>query len=178
MAWLFPYGGGVFRFFNEIDEDEQEEIQEELIDCQKATLGSKREAMRRVEEFRAALERTCIDYLGIVDRAASLEKTADAVEEQLARRLRQARVDGAAAFAHKLIVGDEMLAPHLRPTGGDILGLVSARMVRDGAQVLRKIDPAALFAKVGVRVERDFRRWRQLYLDAADAGNVLLVGVC
>ena len=71
--------------------------------------------------------------------------------------------------------GDEELGRNARARHEDILGLISARLVREGAEVLNGLDATALFVKDGGWEEhhlRDFLHWRQLFQDAAAQGDV------
>jgi hypothetical protein len=90
MAALFPYGSGIFRFFEEksIDPEEQEEILANTIERHGYALGTKAEARRWIDAFRAELEQTRSFYPGIEMRCASLEKTSALVEERLLQKSR------------------------------------------------------------------------------------------
>jgi hypothetical protein len=56
MAALFPYGCGIFYFFDEIDPEENEEILEWVIESRREALGPEPEARRWIDAFRQELE--------------------------------------------------------------------------------------------------------------------------
>jgi hypothetical protein len=181
MAFLFPYGRGIFHFFDDKGIEEREEILDEVIDRHGEVLGPEPEARRRIDEFRLELDRTRSAYAGVERRRCSLEKTSRLVEERLLRELKRLRGEGAEGFLRGLMFGDQALSRNLGLSGEDVLGLVSPPLVREAAQVLDGLDAEALFARDGGWEEyhlNDFQRWRQLYRNAAAGGEALLVGVC
>ncbi len=193
MAALFPYGNGVFFFFGELEADERDEILESMIQHSRSRLGPEPEARRLIEEFRLELERTRLDYPGVELREGSLEKTFVLVEERLKEALKPVRSD-AEEFVSKLIHGDGRLGG---PGKDDIermmreedyvtlsqemensVGVISAPLVQEGAQVLNGLDALHLFYNDRVYEFDSFQRWHRLYQETAAAGEVLLVGVC
>jgi len=193
MAALFPYGNGVFFFFNGLEADEREEILEDVIARAQKRLGPEPNARRLIEEFRQELERTRLEYPGVEHRCGSLEKTSHLVEERLREALKPIRSD-AEKFVGKLLFGDRTLgAPDeeyieaLQQKGDykalgeemeNTVGLVSAPLVQEGAQVLSGLEEEHLFINDCVGPFLSFQRWRRLYQDAAAGGEALLVGVC
>jgi hypothetical protein len=177
LAALFPYGSGLFHLLA-CDPDEADEIIEEAIERHEAVLGSEPKARRRVEEFLEAVERTREEFPGIEDRTASLEKCSFDVEARLTRRLSMV-VKDSPEFVRKLICGDQMLAPRLRPEGEDILGVVTRPLIRRAAGLLKPLPPHRLFGPDGWEgwCRNEYRRWRRLYLEAAERSEILLVGV-
>jgi hypothetical protein len=178
MASLFPYGGGIFRF-SEIEPEGVEEILDDVVQRQRAALGPGPAARRRIAEFLAELERTRAEFPGIERRTAMLEKCSPEIEERLIRALQHVRTDAAELTRHVLF-GDKELAAHLRQPGEDILGLVSLPVVREGAAALERLRPEELFPSGEGREEwyRDnYLRWRQVYREAAEHAEELLVGV-
>ena len=105
MAALFHYGAGVFYFFDELEDDEREEILKSVIKHRQERLGPKREARRLIEEFRQELARTRLDYPGVARRRGSLDKTSFLVAERLTHALKPGRKYGE-KFVDKLIYGD------------------------------------------------------------------------
>jgi hypothetical protein len=178
MAYLFPYGCGIYRF-SEIEPEEREEIFEDVIDRHRAALGPEPEARRRISEFLAEVERTRAEFPGIERRRATLEKCSSDIEERLKQALEKVRTD-AAELTRNLMFGDELLAAHLRQPGEDIPGLVSLPVVREGAAALELLKPEALFPS-GDDWQKwcrdNYGWWRQAYLEAAEHAEEILVGV-
>lgn len=193
MADLFPYGCGVFFFFDEIDEDEREEILESVIEHGQSRLGPEPEARRSIEEFRQELAQTRLHYPGVEHREGSLEKTFVLIEERLKEGLKAVRSD-AEEFVSKLIYGDRTLGgpekdeiERMRRDGDyaalsremrDTVGVISAPLVQEGAQALNGLDALVLFGNDHVWDFESFQRWHRLYQESAAAGDALLVGVC
>jgi hypothetical protein len=181
MAALFSYGRGIFYFFDEISPEERHEILEQVIESRRSALGPEPEARRSIAEFRQELDRTRSAWPGVERRATSLEKTSQFVEERLVRELKRIRGRDAARFVQGLMFGDQELGRDMGLLDHDILGLASPSLVREGAEVLNGLDDEDLFAKdVGWEEYHlnDFQNWRRLYREAAEQGEVLLVGVC
>ncbi|MEH1814855.1 MAG: hypothetical protein V7K26_24695 [Nostoc sp.] len=170
---LFPYGCGIFRFF-EIDPEEINEILEDVIETHQETFGSELEADRVISELRFELRLTRQAYLGIEDRRASLEKTSVEIEKRLSQELSRRKFANADEIVEKLMFGNRTLAPMLSTE--ESLGLISRELVSEGASIFRQIDPETLFAKDESCFE-DFERWRNLYLLAAEKNEEILVAV-
>ncbi|OYD97232.1 hypothetical protein CDG77_07710 [Nostoc sp. 'Peltigera membranacea cyanobiont' 213] len=171
---LFPYGCGIFRFF-EIDPEEVNEILEDFIETHQETFGSELEADRVISELRFELRLTRQAYPGIEDRTALLEKTSVDIGERLSQELSRRNVANADEIVDKLMFGDKTLAPTLLSTE-ESLGLISYELVSEGASIFRQIDPETLFARDESCFE-DFERWRNLYLLAAEKNEEILVAV-
>jgi hypothetical protein len=76
--------------------------------------------------------------------------------------------------------GERQLAPYLRPPEEDVLSIVSLPLIKEGAGVLQSLEPEILFDREGDWEEwcrNDYRRWRQLYLSAAERAEEVVVGV-
>jgi hypothetical protein len=176
MVSLFPYGCGIFRFF-EIEPEEVNEILEEVIEAHQDTF-SDLEAEQIIAEFRSELRRTREAYPGIEDRSTSLEKSSTEIEERLTQELLRRQIENANEIVEKLICGDQVFAPNLLPEA-ESLGLISRELVIEGARILRQIDPEALFNDEGE--DRwcidEFSQWRDLYLSADEKNEEILVGV-
>ncbi|MEH2151206.1 hypothetical protein [Nostoc sp.] len=175
---LFPYGCGIFRFF-EIEPEEINEILEDVIETHQETFGSELDADRIIAEFRSELRLTRQAYPGIEDRRASLEKTSAEIGERLLQELSRRKVANADEIVEKLMFGDQTLAPTLLSTG-ESLGLISRELVSEGASIFRQIHPETLFARDEGRQGwclDHLERWRNLYLSAAENNEEILVGV-
>ncbi len=167
------YGCGAFQFF-EIEADEMEEILEDAFERYREILGPEPEARQRVAEYRAKLARTRAAFPGVEFRTASLEQFSQEVRERLKRELARTRGD-AAEFADKLLFGEGRLAPHLGLPEGDSLSVLSVPVVREGAAVLKRIDPVILFPENWHRENFDY--WRQLYLEADGKSEAIVTGI-
>ncbi|MEH2201345.1 hypothetical protein [Nostoc sp.] len=171
---LFPYGCGIFRFF-EIDPEEVNEILEDVIETHQETFGSELEADRVIAELRSELRLTRQAYPGIEDRIALLEKTSVEIEKRLSQELSRRKFANADEIVEKLMFGDRTLAPTLLSIE-ESLGLISCELVSEGASIFRQIDPETLFARDESCFE-DFEQWRNLYLLAAEKNEEILVAV-
>lgn len=190
MTELFPCGNGIFHFFEEIDPREREEILDEVTSRCLEVFGSKSDAKHWIEKYRHELQRTRLAYPGIENRDWSLENSFDLIEERLLAELLRLHVEDAAQLVSKLIFGErELYSDSYRGETG--LSMISAPLVRQGSQILNGLDIEALFPEArGVPVDdilslqsppwqmRDFLHWRGLFREAAEAEDVLVVGVC
>ncbi|MEH2144953.1 hypothetical protein [Nostoc sp.] len=170
---LFPYGCGIFRFF-EIEPEEINEILEDVIETHQETFGSQLEADWVVAELRSELRLTRQAYPGIEDRTALLEKTSVEIEKRLSQELSRRKVANADEIVEKLMFGDQTLAPMLSTE--ESLGLISRELVSEGANIFRQIDSETLFTRDEWYFD-DFKQWRDLYLSAAEKNEEILVGV-
>jgi hypothetical protein len=187
MGSLFPYGRGVFFFFDEIAAPEREGILQEVISGQENVLGPQSEARRLIEEFRLELERTRLAYPGVEHRQCSLEKTSFLVEERLPQALKHVRED-ATAFVGRLLYGDQVHGAlksegvKLEEFSNDPAFLcgnfVSPSLVKEGAHALSALDAKALFINDSVWQLQSFQRWHTVYGEAAAHGEALCGGVC
>ncbi len=181
MAALFPYGRGVFFFFDEIEAGERERILERAILERRSRLGPEPEARRTIEEFREELERTRLAYPGVEHRRCCLEYTCFLIEKRLAEALKPAG-RGADKFVRDLIYGDLVLGKSgasdiesIMQDRGNTVSVVSPALVQEGAEVLCGHGAERVFASVW-QLE-SFHAWRQLYQEAAAEGEAVLVGV-
>ncbi len=174
VAYLFPYGCGIFRFF-EIEPEEIDEILEDFIETHQEIFGSELEADRVIAQLRSELRLTRQAYPGIEDRRASLEKSSAEIKERLSQELSRIKIANADEIVDKLMFGDQTLAPTLLSTE-ESLGLISRELVSEGASIFRQIDPETLFTRNEWCFE-DFERWRNLYLLAAEKNEEILVAV-
>jgi hypothetical protein len=174
MANLFHFGRGIFYFFDENELEEREEILDNVV-------GQDPEDRRWLDDFRRELDQTRLAYPGIERRTATLEKTSRLLEKRLVRELQRSRGTDAEAFVRSLMFGDRVFGREMSLSNDEMLGLVSAHLVQQGAKVLGQLDPESLFVKDGGWEDyhlHSFIHWRQLYFDAARGGEVLFVGVC
>lgn len=179
MVDLFPYGCGIFRFF-EIEHDEVEEILEWVIESHQDTLGSEPEARCWINEFQFELERTRNLYPGIEDRTALLEKSANEIEKRLVQELTKRQGEDATSVVSQLMFGDQTLASHLVTPEEETLGLVSLPLVQEGARILQQVEPETLFTRDEGWQEwymEHFQEWRELYFAAAENQEEILVGL-
>jgi hypothetical protein len=178
MGYLFPFGSGIYRF-SEIEPHEAEEILGDVAEGHRAVLGPEPEAHQRIAEFLAELERTRAQFPGIEGRTAMLEKCSAEIEERLTQSLQNVCID-AAEFTRQVMFGDKLFAAHLHQPEEEILGLVSLSVVREAAAALAPLKPEELFQS-GVDLEEwcrdNYKSWRQLYLEAAEHSEEILVGV-
>lgn len=180
VATLFHCGGEIFQFF-EIEPDEVDylEILDEVIEEYQDVFGDEFEADRWVGEFRDEMRRTRKAYPGIEHRRAMFEKSASEIEARLTQPSIKTQGKDCSEIIRKLIFGDRDFVPDLVPSGY-WLGLVPRSLVQEGAKLFQGIDPDTLFteAEDQDRWYRDqFKWWRDLYLEAAEKNEVILIAV-
>jgi hypothetical protein len=192
MTELFPYGNGVFNFFEDINPWDQIEILDNEIKRCPEVFCSTSEAQYWIEEYRLELDQTRLSYPGIENRNWTLERSCSLIEERLLAELLRLCVEDAETLTNKLIFGDQILYTdsYHGVTG---LSLISARLVQHGSRIMSQMDIDALFPEArGADIDdaseeglrwplgqmRDFQRWRRLYSEAAEAGELLMVGAC
>jgi hypothetical protein len=174
---LFPYGSGVFDYLSS-EPASAEETLNAVLQRLADTLAPEPEKRQQLTEFLAEVERTRAEHPGIESQTAALEKCSLDVEDRLARRLANRR-RGASQWVKKLIFGDQSLAAPTVPEVNQILGVVSQKLVREGARALKPLPPYTLFRRDGWEgwCRDNYRRWRRLYMVAAAKAEVILVGV-
>lgn len=173
---LFPYGNGIFRFF-EIEPAEVDEILNDVTEEHQNILGSKSEATVWIEQFQEEIRRTCAAYPGIEDRSTMLE-SATRIEQRLSQKLVEQQVENASEI-RSLIDGVQDFAPHLSSSDYEFrMMFVPLSLVREGARLLQEVDPNTLFTEQEDegRYYRDQFMWlRNLYLEAAEKNEEILV---
>lgn len=172
---LFPYGNGIFHIF-EIDQEELDEILDDIVDNE--IFNSRADVDRYLEELRIELDRANTAYSGLADRNAYLEKIHNVIEQLLSQELETRQLDNYLDYIEKLLYGDQQLVP-LYGEYEDELLLVPSKLVQDGTQMLKQIEPA-LFEITGYSDEYymdQFQWWKQFYLSAAENGEAVIVSV-
>ena len=173
--FLFPYGNGIFHIFD-IDKEELDEILDEIAEyCE--VFDSRADVDQCLNELRMELERANISYPGLADRNAYLEKIQKVIEERLSQELKRRQLDNHLDYVEKLLYGNQALAPFYAEYKAQAL-LVPSSVVRDSMQMLKEIDPEALF-EVAEDPHRyyleEFRWWREFYLEVAEKGEAAIV---
>jgi hypothetical protein len=129
-----------------------------------------------VADFREALRTAWRDYPKIVRNTAILEKSFDVVRDTLEEELSRRKIEDAEVIVYDLLYGDSSLGED-----EEIFGLTTREAVKQGASVLRQIEPEALFPGGDDGEEgwywENFRDWREFYLDADDLGAEVLMRV-
>jgi hypothetical protein len=178
---LFIYGNGIFRFFED-PLGEVKDILEGVIAAHPDVFGSPDQANQIIADFRAELSRTRQSYPGIEDRRAMIEKSVDAIETCLIQQVTEQRMQNAEEMVEKLLFGNQSLAPHLLTSEDEPLGLISRDLVREGAKLLRLVNPDTLYTG-DPRWNGDewwldhLKDWRELYLVADELNEEILVGI-
>ncbi len=176
VASLFPYGCGIFRFF-EIEPEEIDEILENVIEIHQEVFESKLEAERAIAELRSQLTLTRQAFPGIEDRTAMLEKSSEEIEKRLTLELSRKQVANAEEFVEKLLLGDRTFAPDLLSPEDETLGLISRELVREGASLFQQIVPKTMFAENEDWYFEQLQELKDLYLAADEHNEVILVGL-
>lgn len=172
---LFHYGRGIFHIL-QLDQDELNEILDWIASEQ--PFSSRLVVQQVMNELCASLERTKALHLGVAEQTAHLEKSQNRIQEGLSQELKRIELDTASVLMEKLLYGNEVLAPEFFESHDDQLYLVPPKVVKEGAKVLREIDPKNLFGGEG-KCERDdrkdFEQWKAFYLEAAERDEAVLV---
>ncbi len=176
VDFVFTDGGGIFRFF-EIDPQEIDDGFENVVRGYPKIFKSQLELDRVIADLRSLLTLTRQAFPGIEDRTATLEKSWQEIEERLVQKLSRKQVANAEEFVQKLLEGDRTFAPNLLLPGEyESLRLISRELVREGASIFRQIDPKTLFTENEDWYLDDLEDLKQLYLDADEHNEVILVG--
>ena len=176
VASLFPYGCGIFCFF-EIEPEEIDEIIENVIEIHQEVFESKLEAERAIAELRSQLTLTRQAFPGIEDRTAMLEKSSEEIEKRLTLELSRRQVAKADEIVQKLLLGDRTFAPDLLSPEDETLGLISRELVREGASIFQQIVPKTMFAENEDWCLEQLQELKDLYLAADEHSEVILVGL-
>lgn len=172
---LFPYGNGIFHI-SQLDKDELNEILDWIASQQ--PFSSRLVVQRVMNELCASLEQTKASHSGVAEQTAYLEKSQNRIQERLSQELKRIELDIARELMEKLLYGSEVLAPEFFESHDDQLYLVPPNVVKEGAKVLREIDPRSLFGGEGERERydcKDFEQWKAFYLEAAEREEAVLV---
>lgn len=177
-CFIFADGFGIFDFF-EIEPEDINETLENMFEVYPQLFESKLEVDRVVAELRSELTLTRQAFPGIEDRTAILEKTSAEIEQRLVQELSSKQVANAKGIVQKLLEGDRLFAPDLfLAEENESLGLISRKLVREGASLFQQINPKTLFAEDEEWHLDDLENLKDLYLAADENNEVILVGVC
>jgi hypothetical protein len=177
---LFPYSYGIFyvSIWQREDDGSLDEILEGVAEY-KEIFNSRSEVDRCFKELCAELEQANKLYPGLEDRGIYLEKIQSVFEERLVRELKSRQLDRLLPYVEKLLYGDRPFG--FEPQDTDLY-IVSSSIVREGVQILRQVEPEALFnAAIAPKEENALERfewWRDFYLEAADKGEAVLIEFC
>jgi len=176
VSFIFSDGFGIFHFF-EIAPEDIEEILENIVDVYPEVFKSKLDIEMIVAELQSELKLTRQTAPGIDYRTAMLEKSSEAIKQRLVQELSRKQVANAEDVVQKLLFGDRTFAPDLLSPEEETLGLISRELVREGASIFRQIDPKTLFAENEDWYFEQLEELKQLYLDADEHNEVILVGL-
>jgi hypothetical protein len=176
---LFSYGNGIFRFF-EIDPEEIDEILEGVIETHQDVFDSTGKAEQIVAEFRFELDKTRQAHPGIENRTAMIEQSVDEIEKCLVQQFKARQIQNPEEIVERLLFGDQSLSPDLLTEEDEPLGIISRELVREGASLLRQINPETLYtgdAKWDEWGLEHLKHWRELYFVADKIDEAILVGM-
>jgi len=176
FTMLFPNGNGIFHI-SQLDQDELNEILDDW-NASQQLFSSHLVVQQVMKELCASLEQTKALHSGVAERTAHLEKTDNIIQVRLLQELKRIGLDTASELMEKLLYGSEVLAPGFFESHDDQLYLVPPKVVKEGAKVLREIDPRNLFVDEGEREQdyrKDFLQWKAFYLEAAERNEAVLV---
>jgi len=182
---LFPYSYGIFYIlvWKHEDDGSLDEILDGVAESEEI-FNSRAEVDRCFDELCAELERANTLYPGLEDRGIYLEKIQSVFEERLVRELKSRQLNNLLPYVEKLLYGDRPFGFEPQ-NGSDLysdLYIVPSSIVREGGQILRDVEPAALFNVAIAPKEADelarFRWWRDFYLEAAEKVEAVAIQFC
>lgn len=176
---LFSYGNGIFSFF-EMDSGEIDEILKGVIEAHQDVFDSTGKAEQVVAEFRSELDQIRQAYPGIEDRTAMIEQSVDEIEKCLVQQFKERQIQNPDEIVERLLFGDQSLAPDLLTEEDEPLGIISRELVREGASLLRRINPETLYTGDARWDEwglEHLNYWRELYFVADKMNEAILVGM-
>ena len=122
---------------------------------------------------------TCKKFSGIEGRRASLEKTGEVIESRLSDEFH--RRNFPEYLLSSMLYGDGRFDENLWTTEDNSLNLISRETVREGVNILRQIDPQDLLETLEDGFDEacleDFAQWRNLYIEADENGDEILMDV-
>jgi hypothetical protein len=190
FARLFLYGGGPFAPRN-LTFDDLSDLLDDLA-RHSEVFESRRQAEETARQLFDLVNRAIVRYPGLENRRAYLDKAHTWIKERLLGEIkaRGHRDRAGEPLVERLIHGCEGFprpnpAP-LLPIFGDEappdlgpllpLSVVPPPVVREGAEFLREFAPDDLFEDPDHFLREDYGPWRKLYLEAAERGELILIG--
>jgi hypothetical protein len=170
-ANLFYEEGAVFDLFQDDPEAFNDFIEATSEDYPNLFCGTELETSLLIDDFREAMQVTCLDYPQIVDLDCSIGGFE--FDERLKEELLRRNFNNAEQIVGNLLNGDEEIEfPDniILP-----LSLISREAIRKGAAALRQIELEILFPSGDNNKEcLDFKEWREFCLLAADLNTAAL----
>lgn len=182
MFYLLPYSADLYDF-RALGPTEAEEIIEDTLERSQPLLGEN--PSLKIDAFFAEISKIRVNHPGIEHRRAMLEQCDTAIRCSLIQALEQEYED-ATELVKEIMHGDGVLHPDLRQPGRrkqpweDTIGLISAPLVRRGADILKAIPPSILFPSnqdMDRWYRENYQRWQKAYIAAAENKECLLVRV-
>jgi hypothetical protein len=190
FARLFLYGGGPFSSRN-LTFDDLSDLLDELA-RHSEVFESRSQAEETARQLFDLVNRAIARYPGLENRRVNLDTSHTWIEERLLGEIK-ARGDRDRAserLVEQLIYGCEGFpkpdpTPLLPIFGGEAppdlgpvlpLSVVPPPVVREGAGFLRGFAPDELFDNPGHSLREPYGLWRKLYLEAAERGELILIG--
>ena len=160
-------------------DNELAEFVEDIIEQHYDVFSSEVEVNLAITEYRHELMRTRRDFPGIEDRWASLEKTGAVIESRLSDEFQ--RRNFPEYILSSMMYGDGGFDEDLWTIEDKSLSLISRETVREGASILRQIDPQDLLETIEDGFDEacleNFAQWRNLYIEADKNGDEILMDV-
>lgn len=182
FAEFFDRGSGPF-CLSGIEPEEMAETVEFLAQSPtgQPVFGSRAGVEQALASLEAELERAKDLFPDIEYRTAMLEKIVQELYEHLAPFFQAAGGEKALALLLAILDGNEQsLTPPGMAGGAERLGLVSASRVRQAAQLLQALTPERVFAEADaatrINLLEDYDSWRNVYLQAAQENEAMIVG--
>ncbi len=176
-SYLSPYG--LFFLFDRDPEEFNEYMGHAIESYPDIFCGTEIETSMLIGDFREALRITYRDYREIVSTVGSLEKSFEEVSDALTEELSKRKLEDVDDIVANLLYGDINLGQWDSPDEeSHALALTSRAAVKKGASILRQIEPEILFpGEEEGWYARNFREWKEFYLDADDLGAEIIMDV-
>ncbi len=177
LANSLSCSGNLFNLF-EHDPEEFNEYMREAISCNRDMLcRTNLEKSMLIGDFRESVRIICRDYPKIVRADASLDKSFEEISDKLIEELLKRKFDNVDDIVANLLYGDIELGKIIVPAE-ELYGFASTsrEAVKKGANILRQIEPEALFSEEEEwRYLEDFREWKEFYILADDLGAEIVI---
>ena len=127
-------------------------------------------------ELESEADRAIHEHPGLTERYAFLQKSEFEIERRLTAELARRGINEVEAVVRRMIFGEDGMwpDPDIEEWG---LGLVRARDVRIGADLLKPIEPDTLFgvSETESANRDDYKALRDLYIDASERDEVIVM---
>jgi (2Fe-2S) ferredoxin len=172
--------GHLFNLFEDDPESFDESMENAFEGYPDVFCGTELETSLLIEDFCEAVRVARRDYPNIVDITGSLEKSFEEVSDKLTEELSRLKFEDIDEIVATLLYGDNFVGKNVLPDE-ETFQLVSRKAVKNGANILRQIEPEKLFPRGDNGAEGwyliNLRKWKECYLLADDNDAEILMNV-